>query len=49
MSWLAVSYSDDPVGKSSSSMPAPTVNGGYQEKQVLECLTKVLFSAVSIR
>lgn len=46
-SWLVVSYSEDPVGKSSFSMPT-SVNGSYHEKQVLECLTEVLFNAVSI-
>lgn len=35
---MVVSYSEDPVGKSSFSMPTLTTNGGYHEKQVLECL-----------
>lgn len=48
MSGLVVSYSEDPVGKSSFSMPSPTTNGGYHEKQVLESLTEVSFNAVSI-
>lgn len=38
----------DPVGKSLFSMPTPTMNGGYHEKQVLERLTEVSFNAVSI-
>lgn len=47
-SWLVVSYSEDPVGKSSFSMPTSAMNGSYHEKQVLECLTEVLFNVVSI-
>jgi len=47
-SWLVVCYREDPVGKSSFSMPTPTMNGSYHEKQILEYLTKVLFNATSI-
>lgn len=43
-----VSYSEDAVGKSCFFMPTPTVNGGYHKKQVLQCLTEVLFNGVSI-